>query len=157
MGKKLQPARKCAKKLSLQENCKNYNCKKICKKLSLQENANNYKCKKLVNINHKKRNRKICRKARVGNSLFCSSFFRSQKNEWFALKNSLISPYFYGFSPFYPLLSIFMPQGELLPSLFKKGDESDSLFEKSKSLFRSQKTSDSLKKPKSECPTLGRT
>ena len=35
-------------------------------------------------------------------------------------------------------------------------DGSDSLFFKNESLFRSQKTSDSLKKPKSEFPTLAR-
>ena len=43
-----------------------------------------------------------------------------------------------------------------LPSLFslQKSDRSDLLFFKSTSLFRSQKTSDSLKKPMSEFPTL---
>ena len=106
-AKKLQPARKCAKKLSLQENCKNYNCKKICKKLSLQENANNYKCEKLVKINHKKRNKKICRKARVGNSLFYSSFFHSQKTSDSLKKIRCFHNIFTGFPLFNPFIPFY--------------------------------------------------
>ena len=51
-----------------------------------------------------------------------------------------------------------MPKSEFLPSLFIKEQNSDLFFGKEGltiSLFRSQKTSDSLKKPKSEFPTLG--
>ena len=60
---------------------------------------------------------------------------RSQKNKQFSQKNAFFV--FHCFSPFK-----------------NKSDGSDLLFFKSKSLFDSQKTSDSLKKPKSKYPHL---
>ena len=62
------------------------------------------------------------------------------------------------FWQFFTAFSLFMPKSKLLPSLFIKEQNSDLFFGKEGltiSLFRSQKTSDSLKKPKSEFPTLG--
>ena len=103
------------------------------------------------------------------------------KNKQFAQKNVHFLYVFYCFPPFYAqeritpiarfaLVALYKRTtvSESLLSFFTKErlkaicsrrsvqnrDGSNSLFLKKESLFRSQKTSDSLKKPKSEFPTL---
>ena len=82
--------------------------------------------------------------------------------QWFAPKKLYFSPFFWQFFTTFPL---FMPKSKSLLSLFamslffKERWEQFALFHKqiAISLFCSQKTSDSLKKPKSEFPTVEKT
>ena len=107
----------------------------------------------------------LYKRATVSESLFTKE--RPWVNRsWFSGKNLYILYIFHCFS-------IFMPNRELLPSLFAlwlftkewpwvicsrcslhKSNASDLLFFKSTLLFRSKRTSNSLEKPKREFPTM---
>ena len=107
----------------------------------------------------------LYKRATVSESLFTKE--RPWVNRsWFSGKNLYILYVFHCFS-------LFMPNRELLPSLFAlwlftkewpwvicsrcslhKSNASDLLFFKSTLLFRSKRTSNSLEKPKREFPTL---
>ena len=107
----------------------------------------------------------LYKRATVSESLFTKE--RPWVNRsWFSEKNLYILYVFHCFS-------LFMPNRELLPSLFAlwlftkewpwvicsrcslhKSNASDLLFFKSTLLFRSKRTSNSLEKPKREFPTM---